>query len=207
MLGQRIKISGPLRLRIWAWCEKITCIKHEVCYAFSRLLLPRSHNPVHSRPQPHHQLLFSSSYASRFANSSLTLGFLHLHFAPSIGTLCLVLPTASLVTSSGFSGLQLELGSGGFGKVYHGQLRDGGTVAIKRMKKESKQGMREFINEVRLLGRLRHVNLVQLMGFCATEEEQLLCYEYMPNGNLAQHLRGGRFCQKFLISRSSRCKG
>jgi serine/threonine protein kinase len=75
--------------------------------------------------------------------------------------------------------------------VYQGELKDGVTVAIKRMKKESKQGMREFINEVRLLGRLRHTNLVQLVGFCATEEEQLLCYEYMSNGNLAQHLRGG----------------
>lgn len=73
-------------------------------------------------------------------------------------------------------------------------------MAIKRMKKESKQGMREFINEVRLLGRLRHTNLVQLVGFCATEEEQLLCYEYMSNGNLAQHLRGGPlgdFCFAF----------
>jgi serine/threonine protein kinase len=84
----------------------------------------------------------------------------------------------------------LELGGGGFGKVYRGELEDGSLMAVKRMKKESKQGMREFINEVRLLGRLKHPNLVRLIGFCATDEEQLLCYEYMPNGNLGQHLRG-----------------
>ena len=74
--------------------------------------------------------------------------------------------------------------------MYKGVLEDGSVIAVKRMKKESKQGMREFINEVRLLGRLKHPNLVRLVGFCATDEEQLLCYEYMPNGNLAQHLRG-----------------
>lgn len=88
----------------------------------------------------------------------------------------------------------MELGGGGFGKVYRGELEDGSLMAVKRMKKESKQGMREFINEVRLLGRLKHPNLVRLIGFCATDEEQLLCYEYMPNGNLGQHLRGERSC-------------
>eukprot|EP01018_Ginkgo_biloba_P024958 Gb_39314 [translate_table: standard] len=82
-----------------------------------------------------------------------------------------------------------EIGSGGYGKVYKGLLAAGGEmVAIKRAKEESLQGAAEFKNEIELLSRVHHKNLVGLIGFCFEEGEQMLIYEYMPNGTLRDNL-------------------
>lgn len=76
------------------------------------------------------------------------------------------------------------LGQGGFGPVYKGVLRDGREVAVKRLLSTSKQGPEEFTNEVLLLIKLQHKNLVRLWGFCVDGAERLLIYEYMPNSSL-----------------------
>ncbi|KAJ7530260.1 hypothetical protein O6H91_15G086900 [Diphasiastrum complanatum] len=83
-----------------------------------------------------------------------------------------------------------EIGFGGYGKVYKGTLLSGETVAIKRAEKWSLQGAAEFKNEIELLSRVRHKNLVGLIGFCYDQGEQMLVYEYMPNGTLQDHLFG-----------------
>ncbi|XP_066318367.1 L-type lectin-domain containing receptor kinase SIT2-like [Miscanthus floridulus] len=81
------------------------------------------------------------------------------------------------------------LGVGGFGKVYKGILPTSGTeVAVKRVCHESEQGMKEFVAEVATIGRLRHRNLVQLLGYCRLKDQLLLVYDYMPNGSLEKHL-------------------
>ncbi|XP_004295244.1 PREDICTED: uncharacterized protein LOC101314549 [Fragaria vesca subsp. vesca] len=77
-----------------------------------------------------------------------------------------------------------KLGEGGFGPVYKGVLRDGKEVAIKRLSSCSEQGSEEFTNEVLLIMKLQHKNLVRLLGFCVEKEEKLLVYEYMPNSSL-----------------------
>ncbi|KAI8001856.1 Cysteine-rich receptor-like protein kinase 10 [Camellia lanceoleosa] len=77
-----------------------------------------------------------------------------------------------------------KLGQGGFGPVYKGQLLDGREVAVKRLSSCSEQGLDEFTNEVLLILKLQHKNLVRLLGFCIDGEEKLLIYEYMPNGSL-----------------------
>ncbi|KAJ3685111.1 hypothetical protein LUZ61_014275 [Rhynchospora tenuis] len=82
-----------------------------------------------------------------------------------------------------------KLGEGGFGSVYRGILVDEGTqVAIKRVSKASKQGIKEYISEVKIISQLRHRNLVQLIGWCHDRGELLLVYELMHNGSLDTHL-------------------
>ncbi|KAI4295836.1 hypothetical protein L6164_035837 [Bauhinia variegata] len=77
-----------------------------------------------------------------------------------------------------------KLGQGGFGPVYKGILTDGQEVAVKRLSTFSDQGTEEFINEVQVIMKLQHKNLVRLLGFCVDGEEKLLVYEFMPNGSL-----------------------
>ncbi|KAL5991441.1 hypothetical protein ACLOJK_012350 [Asimina triloba] len=81
-----------------------------------------------------------------------------------------------------------EIGSGGYGKVYKGTLPDNQMVAIKRAQQGSMQGALEFKTEIELLSRVHHKNLVGLVGFCFEQGEQMLVYEYIPNGTLRESL-------------------
>lgn len=90
--------------------------------------------------------------------------------------------------TEGFKEKEL-LGRGGFGKVYRGVLPSSSEkVAVKRISHNSEQGMKEFVSEIVSMGRLRHRNLVQLLGYCWRKGELLLVYEYMPNGSLDKFL-------------------
>ncbi|KAM3380270.1 hypothetical protein P3S68_005843 [Capsicum galapagoense] len=77
-----------------------------------------------------------------------------------------------------------NLGEGGYGPVYKGMLLDGQEIAIKRLSRSSGQGLVEFQNEIMLIAKLQHTNLVKLLGCCIEGEEKLLVYEYMTNKSL-----------------------
>lgn len=82
------------------------------------------------------------------------------------------------------SGFKDKLGEGGFGDVYLGKTRDNRLLAIKMLDKSNHEIRHDFINEVSSIGRIHHVNVIRLLGFCWDGSKQALIYEYMPNGSL-----------------------
>ncbi|KAK2991015.1 hypothetical protein RJ640_005497 [Escallonia rubra] len=97
--------------------------------------------------------------------------------------------TTIQAATNGFS-TENKLGEGGFGPVYRGKLDDGKEIAVKRLSKNSGQGLDEFKTEVRLIVKLQHKNLVRLLGCCVEGDEKLLVYEYMANTSLDAFLFG-----------------
>ncbi|XP_034211901.1 probable leucine-rich repeat receptor-like serine/threonine-protein kinase At3g14840 isoform X5 [Prunus dulcis] len=83
-----------------------------------------------------------------------------------------------------------KIGEGGFGSVYKGLLSDGTVIAVKQLSSKSKQGNREFVNEIGMISALQHPHLVKLHGCCIERNQLLLVYEYMENNSLARALFG-----------------
>ncbi|KAM1157719.1 hypothetical protein ACFX1X_028603 [Malus domestica] len=84
-------------------------------------------------------------------------------------------------------GFKDKLGEGGYGSVYKGKLRSGRFVGIKMLGKSKATGQ-DFINEVGTIGRIHHVNVVQLIGYCVEGSKRALVYEFMSNGSLDRHI-------------------
>ncbi|XP_031404127.1 probable leucine-rich repeat receptor-like serine/threonine-protein kinase At3g14840 isoform X1 [Punica granatum] len=91
-----------------------------------------------------------------------------------------------------------KIGEGGFGSVYKGLLADGTIIAVKQLSAKSKQGNREFVNEIGMISGLQHPHLVKLYGCCIEGNQLLLVYEYMENNSLARALLGPKECQLHL---------
>lgn len=91
-----------------------------------------------------------------------------------------------------------KIGEGGFGSVYKGTLLDGTIIAVKQLSSKSKQGNREFVNEIGIISGLQHPNLVRLYGCCVERNQLLLVYEYMENNSLARALFGPDNCRLVL---------
>ncbi|KAM3285490.1 hypothetical protein P3S67_024289 [Capsicum chacoense] len=80
-----------------------------------------------------------------------------------------------------------KLGEGGYGSVYKGKLRSGRDVAVKMLSKP-KDGGQDFMNEVATIGRIHHVNVVGLVGYCVERTKRALVYDFMPNGSLDKYI-------------------
>ncbi|TYH86908.1 hypothetical protein ES332_D01G077400v1 [Gossypium tomentosum] len=96
----------------------------------------------------------------------------------------LVFDFATISTETNNFSSDNKLGQGGFGPVYRGTLIEGQEIAVKRLSKNSGQGIEEFKNKVTLIAKLQHRNLVKLFGCCIRKVERMLIYEYMPNKSL-----------------------
>ncbi|KAL9354420.1 hypothetical protein Peur_052390 [Populus x canadensis] len=93
------------------------------------------------------------------------------------------------IATHGFSEENV-IGEGGYGVVYRGVLQDGSVVAVKNLLNNKGQAEKEFKVEVEAIGKVRHKNLVRLIGYCADGSSRMLVYEYVDNGNLEQWLHG-----------------
>ncbi|VAH14353.1 unnamed protein product [Triticum turgidum subsp. durum] len=111
----------------------------------------------------------------------------------SIDSLLLDLSTLRVATNDFGEGTML--GKGGFGMVHKGVLPDGKQIAVKRLCKSSKQGIGELKSELVLVAKLRHRNLVSLIGVCLEEQEKILVYEFMPNRSLDTILFDSEKCK------------
>ncbi|KAI3860381.1 hypothetical protein MKW92_005926 [Papaver armeniacum] len=113
---------------------------------------------------------------------------------------------ACLSTATNNFCLKNKLGEGGFGPVYKGKLQNEKEIAVKRLSKHSGQGIEEFKNEVVLISKLQHRNLVRLLGCCIRGEEYMLIYEYMPKGSLDLFLFGSIARGLLYLHRDSRLR-
>ncbi|XP_019442115.1 PREDICTED: probable receptor-like protein kinase At5g24010 [Lupinus angustifolius] len=102
----------------------------------------------------------------------------------------LKIPFADIESATNKFDRSLIIGSGGFGMVYKGVLKDNVKVAVKRGMPGSRQGLPEFQTEITILSKIRHRHLVSLVGFCEENSEMILVYEYVEKGPLKRHLYG-----------------
>ncbi|KAL7186864.1 hypothetical protein ACSBR2_028554 [Camellia fascicularis] len=86
-----------------------------------------------------------------------------------------------------------KIGEGGFGSVYKGRLKNGNIAAIKVLSPESRQGLKEFLTEIKVIADIEHENLVKLYGCCVEGDHRILVYNYLENNSLAQTLIGGSY--------------
>ncbi|XP_043687390.1 cysteine-rich receptor-like protein kinase 10 [Telopea speciosissima] len=100
-----------------------------------------------------------------------------------------------LEATDNFAGAN-KIGEGGFGSVYKGKLPNGQEIAVKRLSRNSGQGAAEFMNEVVLVAKLQHRNLVRLLGFCLEGEEKILIYEFVTNKSLDYFLFDPEKCMQ-----------
>ncbi|KAH1262053.1 Proline-rich receptor-like protein kinase PERK12 [Glycine max] len=93
------------------------------------------------------------------------------------------------------------IGERGFGYVYKAIMPDGRVGALKLLKAGSGQGERNFRAEVDIISRIHHHHLVSLISYCISEQQRVLIYESVPNGNLSQHLHGNEVNDQFWIGK------
>ncbi|XP_044489009.1 LEAF RUST 10 DISEASE-RESISTANCE LOCUS RECEPTOR-LIKE PROTEIN KINASE-like 1.1 [Mangifera indica] len=138
-----------------------------------------------------HKKKISASFNSRLISNDPPRSELE------VGSVCFGVPLFSykeLAEATDNFSHEKELGDGGFGRVYYAKLQDGREVAVKRFHEHNNRKFEQFMNEIEILTRLRHKNLVSLYGCTSRHSPQglLLVYEFIPNGTVADHLRGGR---------------
>lgn len=124
--------------------------------------------------------------------TSKAKGFTELHLAETTGIHIPIYPYKEMETATNSFSERLRLGTGAYGTVYAGKLQNDLWVAIKRIKHRDSDTIGQVMNEIKLISSVNHPNLVRLLGCSIENGEQILVYEFMPNGTLCQHLQRER---------------
>lgn len=167
-----------------------------MCMGFIWLMFLKCECSTQSPEQPPHILISSQGKPSGGSGSTLVgskPSSKSMSFSSSIlaytGT-AKIFSTDDIERATNNFNISRVLGEGGFGLVYSGTLDDGRKIAVKVLKRDDRQGSREFLAEVEMLSRLHHRNLVKLIGICTEENCRCLVYELVPNGSVESHLHG-----------------
>ncbi|TYI81851.1 hypothetical protein E1A91_D05G182500v1 [Gossypium mustelinum] len=172
----------------WRILTPSCCIRYEM-YPFYEQTSNLPGSAPENEEGTSHEILKRSSQGSKPAH--LTEESIHLHLSDEDRSGDLHhFNLATIQTATNNFSRENKLGEGGFGPVYKGKMPTGKEVAVKRLSINSKQGLEEFKNEVKLIFKLQHKNLVRLLGYCLEEDEKLLVYEYMANTSLDAFLFG-----------------
>lgn len=156
----------------------------------SGIVVGHTHDPSDPKMMVKFAVSDSTSLSTKTGISSLTnnSGETESYHLIEAGNLVISVQVLRKVTNN--FALENELGRGGFGTVYKGELEDGTKIAVKRMEcgTVSRKGIDEFQAEIAVLSKVRHRHLVSLLGYSVEGNERLLVYEYMPLGALSRHL-------------------
>ncbi|KAM0907411.1 hypothetical protein ACQ4PT_016124 [Festuca glaucescens] len=165
------KVNSTMALRIGGQIHVIHCYFRYETYAFYNgpPMLRLGQAPA---PAPSLDSTPSKNKRRMSKLWAIPIVVLSLAAAAFLSIICFSRPLTSRIIDEN------KLGEGGFGAVYKGQLPEGLDIAVKRLASHSGQGFIEFKNEVQLMAKLQHMNLVSLLGCCSQEEEKILVYEY-----------------------------
>ncbi|RWR88285.1 cysteine-rich receptor-like protein kinase 10 isoform X2 [Cinnamomum micranthum f. kanehirae] len=148
------------------------------CYIFHLLRRRRKLQEARKQQSPHALLNNLDATSTDLLNTNIYGG------SPAENQELPFIDFGTIQHSTNNFSFENKLGQGGFGAVHKGVLADGKEIAVKRLSIDSSQGLKEFKNEVVLISKLQHKNLVRLLFCCMEKEEKLLIYEYMPNKSL-----------------------
>lgn len=190
ILNPETMIISPKKKNIWVVVGPVVGGFLVLCLLLFVLLLALKRWKKKPRPTPTESVAWTPLRVyGGSSRSRMSEGTAYASPGPN-GFLALRIPFADIQLATNNFDPNLVIGSGGFGMVYKGVLRDNTKVAVKRGVPGSRQGLPEFQTEITVLSKIRHRHLVSLVGYCEEQSEMILVYEYMEKGPLKSHLYG-----------------
>ncbi|XP_077248531.1 uncharacterized protein LOC143888110 isoform X2 [Tasmannia lanceolata] len=190
-LDCEMKSLRPRILNVWGLVLVIggsLFVAISMVYMFSKLKISGGDNRTSTKAEDESKLNSSIEPNICFLSTSRSKEPLSINVATFEQPLLRLTLVDILEATNNFCNANI-IGEGGFGTVYKATLPDGRTVAVKKLSEAKTQGHREFLAEMETLGKVKHRNLVPLLGYCSFGEEKLLVYEYMINGSVDLWLR------------------
>ncbi|KAL4582350.1 hypothetical protein LXL04_006897 [Taraxacum kok-saghyz] len=181
LMEEILEVLRPCYQEEFRTQSTITTIRNHPLTAASSSILEASDN---QKNQTSYQIMLPAPIKNTNSSSSSS------SVLPDHYRTCQRFTFAEIKSATNNFDKSLVIGRGGFGEVYKGRMKIGSVseVAVKRLHSMSNQGAHEFEAEIQVLSKLRHGNLVSLVGFCNEGKEMALVYEFMPNGTLEENL-------------------